>query len=296
MTNASQLAVVACHFNPCHFQAPIDNWWRWWDQLPRDLTVISVELSFDGQFHTDSQIRLQGDLEKNCLWQKECLLNIGMRNLPPEVNRVAWIDADCLFHDPDWVAKTNAELDSFPLVQMFRAVNMLGAAGEVEQHAPSAMSMGGVQGPAQKGIWSKPGLAWAAHRDIIEGLGLYDRLATGAGDAALLWAARGEFNNHFFGQRLNQAIREDWLRWGARLHQRVRGRMGFVDMEVSHLYHGSRLNRQYGTREVALLTHGYDPERHVQYNADGVLEWTPASPPEMRDRLREYFQNRREDE
>lgn len=292
----SGLAVIACHFNPCNFLAPVENWWRWWDQLPRGLKVVAVELSFDGRFNTDSQIRLRGDLDKNCLWQKECLLNIALKNLPPEVDRVAWIDADCIFHDPDWVAKTNEQLDLFPLVQMYRAVNMLNAAGGVDQYASSVMSMGGVQGPAKNGSWSKPGLAWAARREIVEGTGLYDRLATGAGDVALLWAARGEFGNHFFGRRLNQAIRRDWLRWGSRLYRRVRGRMGFVDMEVSHLYHGSRLNRQYGTREVALLTHGYDPARHVQYNPDGVLEWTPAAPQEMCRRLRDYFQNRREDE
>lgn len=280
------LAVITCHFNPCGFRAPVANWRRWRNHLPGDVHVLSVELSFDGRFNTDSQIRLHGDTNKNCLWQKECLLNVALKNLPPEFDRVAWIDADILFHGPGWVRQTHERLDRFPMAQLFRTVHMLNADGSVDETPTGVIYNKG-------GKRSKPGGAWAARREVLEG-GFYDRLVIGAGDVAILHAAQGDFQSYFV-NRQNAAMRRDWLTWSPGIYRRVRNQIGYVDCDVSHLYHGARQNRQYGTREAALLTHGYDPARHVRYNSDGVLEWTEAASAELRGRLRDYFANRKED-
>ena len=36
------------------------------------------------------------------LWQKERLLNVAIDHLPPSSKKVAWLDADVFFENPEW--------------------------------------------------------------------------------------------------------------------------------------------------------------------------------------------------
>lgn len=319
----SNLAIVTCHFNPCGYRAPVENWWRWFESLPPDVPVTSVELSFDGVFKTDSSIKLHGTVEKNCMWQKEALLNIAIKSLPPEIDRVAWIDADIIYPDHSWVEQANRLLDKHSMVQLFNRVQFLARNGTAarsnpgaiyQSSRPVAVRKGKVavrsQGVGERGrlktekavgkrrtkrrrVSCSPGGAWAAHRDVVD-VGLYDRCIVGAGDTILLHASRGRFDNGD-GRRYAPQHRRDWLRWAPGWWMNVRSRIGHLDVPVKHLWHGDSKHRQYGTRPSILVTHRYDPCKHVQYNADGVLEWTDAAPESFRLQLRRYFMNRRED-
>ena len=50
------------------------------------------------------------------LWQKERLLNIAVSRLPARARKVAWLDGDLLFADPDWAGETARLLDDEPEV------------------------------------------------------------------------------------------------------------------------------------------------------------------------------------
>src|SRR5437867_4278139 len=56
------------------------------------------------------------------LWQKERLLNLALRTLPPSCKKVAWIDCDVVFQADDWAERTSRLLDRFMLVQPFTDV------------------------------------------------------------------------------------------------------------------------------------------------------------------------------
>ena len=51
----------------------------------------------------DLLVQLRGG---DVLWQKERLLNLGLKTLPDGCDKVAWIDGDVLFARPDWAAET----------------------------------------------------------------------------------------------------------------------------------------------------------------------------------------------
>jgi len=74
--------------------------------------LLAVELGRPGCHHlapedADAIVRLTGDPQ---IWQKQRLLNIAVRHLPPEVGHVAWVDCDVAFDRPDWIAEARALL------------------------------------------------------------------------------------------------------------------------------------------------------------------------------------------
>ena len=85
------------------------------------------------------------------------------------------------------------------------------------------------------------------------------------------------------------------LAWERRAAEVVRRDLGFVAGTILHEYHGPKASRQYMSRWRLLITHGYDPAKHVHKNAQGVLELSDAAPPALRDAVREYFAQRDED-
>lgn len=292
-SDLSQLAIVACHFNPCGYAAPIANWWRWRGHLPPDVLFCGVELSFDGRFHTDAEIRLRGTAANLC-WQKEALLNVAIRSLPRRIRYVAWIDADILFEDAEWASQAVRMLrDEAPLVQLFSQIQFQGADRATILHTmSSAIARLSAGEDPNKG---SPGGAWAARRDCLAS-GLYWGCIVGTSDAAFLQGALGLFRGSLYQRCFQAPMVRDWLRWAARFHPAVRGRIGRLPGTVTHLHHGDRKNRQYGVRYQILNEDRYDPERHVQLNAEGVVELTPEAPARMRRRLQAYFEGRREDE
>jgi hypothetical protein len=75
---------------------------------------VVVELAFgDAPFELrpedgDRVIQLRASA---VLWQKERLLSIAREHLPPECDKVVWLDADVLFENDGWVARTSELLE-----------------------------------------------------------------------------------------------------------------------------------------------------------------------------------------
>ncbi len=98
-------------------------------EFRRNLRVplVAVELSFDDRFDlgpgdADILIQVRGD---DVLWQKERMLNIGLRALPDRCDAVAWLDCDSVFVREDWVAASRRQLENFALVQPFERLHYL---------------------------------------------------------------------------------------------------------------------------------------------------------------------------
>src|SRR5262249_57573476 len=88
MTNrtlGAGLWAISCYFNPCRYRRRLANY----QGCRRRLTapLVCVELSFDGRFElgaddADVLIKVKGGA---VLWQKERLLNIAWRHVPPQL-------------------------------------------------------------------------------------------------------------------------------------------------------------------------------------------------------------------
>lgn len=199
-TPCDDLWVIAAYFNPAGYRAIRANYECFAAPLhAAGIPLVTVECAFGAApfvFEPGSHvIQVRG---RDVMWMKERLINIAVRRLPPHVHKVAWIDADFLFCNPDWAVETSRILDCVSLAQPCTSLHRLGK----DEHAYAgrgyhrvSFAHGIRQRPESPHLWSGahgfPGGAWAARRALIEQHGLYDAEILGGNDELFAHAAGG---------------------------------------------------------------------------------------------------------
>src|SRR4030081_2455303 len=123
--STSLMLVVTSYFNPIKSHRRLTNYKTFRSRL--DAPLLTVELSFDGQFEltsadADRLIQLSGG---DVMWQKERLLNIALGAVPDDVGSVAWIDCDVVFESRNWPQAAKKTLQSVSIIQLFSEVRYL---------------------------------------------------------------------------------------------------------------------------------------------------------------------------
>ncbi len=299
----SRLWAVTSYFNPCGYRRRRSNYRIFRDRL--QIPLLTVELSFDGKFElrpedADGLIRLPG---RDVMWQKERLLNLGVEALPPECDRVAMIDCDVVFEDDDWPSAADAALDRHPVIQPFEFSKELSrdeVAGAVERTPQSPICRSAAYGIAtgqvdrtimkadnKRDFGFAFGFAWAAHRDLLERLGVYDACVMGGGDVAIAAAGIGGIEDYADYLLFNQRRREHIRAWARPFYEIVRGNLGYCRGTVSHLWHGELKDRNYRDRRIRFSEFDFDPHRDIVID-DGPWRWN-SDKPEMHRFVRSYF-------
>ena len=209
------------------------------------------------------------------LFHKERLLNIALAKLPDEVDKVAWIDADIIFQNPNWVQDTCEMLEEYPVGQLFEAVinndaqNLPSECNASMSYKTHTHSLHGLHQAC------RPGYAWAARRDWLDKHKLFDFCVTGCSDSWMFLAFKGWFDTPF-SQVANPAYMREFLKWAKPVSADIKGRVGYVKGTVIHLYHGSLRTRQYHVREKWVNL--FDPTNDLRLNNHNCWEWTDANP------------------
>ena len=116
----------------------------------------------------------------------------------------------------------------------------------------------------------------------------------GGGDLVIAWAIIGALNCGV------SRCEEDFPELHAMLQRYVQQldglRLGFLPGTLLHHFHGERHHRGYQSSWEILRKWKYNPEKHVRFDAEGVLVPTEACSPQMLEDVREYFRSRREDD
>jgi len=306
------LWAVTTYYNPARYRTKKENYDLFRARLAAaGVPLLAVELAFgDRPFELSSHdadllVRRRGGDE---LWQKERLINIGVRHLPDECDRVAWLDADVVLARNDWAEETRRLLREYLVVQPFSHCVRLQRGAEGCE--PASLPFGSGEGELFYGIaWGirakgrssldhyarhgHTGFAWAARRDLLEQHGLYELNLLGNGDTDIAHAMYGSFD-YWALQKLGPRARADLFRWAQPFAATVGRSVAHVDGVLTHLWHGNSANRQYD-RRLAVL-HEFDPERHVvRTNPDAPLTLSPDAPENLRAWTKAYFSERRED-
>jgi len=280
------LAVITCHFNPIEYENLIRNYWMFREDL-KGADLFTIELSFNDKFEIDDAVHVNGTANQ-VMWQKERLLNLLIEQLPPTYDKVAWVDADILFQNPEWQKATETALEKHPLVQMFERCFSTDSDLEMISCVPGIIKAG------PNASQAKPGFAWAARRELLEKIPLLDTHIMGGGDTMMFYAAMGMFNN-FMLTRTNIEWRRAYLKWASRFYREVKAKVGYVPGDITHLYHGTYADRQYVERWIILSKNRFDPEKDIAINEDGIWEWA-SDKPDLHEQVANYFEERREDE
>jgi len=305
------LWVITSYFNPAGYASRLRNYGIFRANLRYPLAT--VEMSLNGRFallKRDAEIVLQitgGDM----LWQKERLLNLVLRSLPQECDKVAWVDCDVIFQNKDWAMHTDQAIEEYCLVQPFRErCNLtrearvlampMGPFDSTSEAVARKIVMGTAlpedfrQSNAPLSRRTTAGLAWAARRDLITAHGLYDACILGSGDRAILCAAMGWFayGVEAVGMRGRQI--DHYLAWAEPFHKAVRGQVGFVEGLVFHLWHGDFTDRKYAERHEGLSRFDFDPYEDIALAPSGCWRWARGKS-ELHQYVKEYFESRKED-
>jgi len=301
---------ITCYFNPVGYQRRLRNYLAFRSKLT--IPLVTVELSYRDGFDlppdaADVLIRLRG---RDVLWQKERLLNLALARLPQDCSAVAWLDCDVVFERDDWAEQALRALERVSLLQPFQrvyeppadSVDPCASVPPVAQLGDSLvhlLSVGLVtpsmlQGPMRLTNRSNSGLAWVARREILDRDGFYDTCVMGSGNRAMVCAALGTPADAIRYICMTPAWAEHYQAWATRHFESVRGRLGFTEGTLIHLWHGDLNDRRYQERHRALRAYDFDPRTDIALDGNGCWRWS-SDKPAMHACVADYFRSRRED-
>ncbi len=279
----TDIALITPYFNFNNFESLRTNFHRFRDALTYPVTA--VELSLNGRFQCATEandIRINGDA-RSIMFQRSRLVNLAIRRLPTNITKVAWVDSDVLFDDPEWLDKLSEKLNTVQVAQPFRMARYLDANDQVVRARPSWCS---IIGTGQDRWASSRGYAWGARIDALPQIpmdeahvGLLDRqLISEDTVMAMSWAGFGLGGDV---RDISQTMEAYCRQWSGTRSRRV---AGFLDGGVSHLYHGAYQQQHKEDREY-LSQIKYDPYQDLQIDqTTGAYKWAPT-----RDRAIVYF-------
>jgi hypothetical protein len=321
------LAIVTCYFNPSGNKNILSNYFQFKRFIEPYATLYTVELLMDGASSMlgpdENLLQVWGTREKNLMFQKECLLNIGISYVlnKTEVPYICWADADILFANKRWHHDTVAALEHSLVTQPFSGCTMLDHEFGVQQdygrpsrHVSSIKYWDWMGRPADWGIGyqavfpvdngsSKSGLVWAARREFFEHFQLEHRCFIGGADALMV----GSFTStdpwwlvhrrRAYGSQFIPC----WETWSSRL-QLLATSLGlktvsFVEGSVYHMNHGTAENRRYSARNLPLIDANCNVMSDVALGANGLLRFTNTGLKKgLQEIVDSYYSSRKEDE
>lgn len=147
--------------------------------------------------------------------------------------------------------------------------------------------------------FGRPGLAWAANVSALDALGrLIDFSILGAADWYQAHALIGSLASISSEYRPLSPYAQKLFEWQARAERWIKRDVGYVNVSVLHDTHGSKQNREYGTRGKILFKWDYAPDRDIKYGTNGLLQLETNDDRQigLRDDIRAYFGRRCEDD
>lgn len=303
---------ITAYFNPAGFRSRLANYKTFRDRLA--LPLVTAELSHQGPFElgrSDADILVQirgGDV----LWQRERLLSIALDAVPESCDKVVWIDCDVIFEPADPWSEVSRKLDEYVLVQPFKEALDLPAdwnggdfavPGAVPSRSVGYAVATGV--PMDRVLISDPsgehrppwrtGYGFAFRRQLIMRHDFYHGRVLGGNDRAMVCGALGQFEALAQLHHMTARQQEHFIEWAKPFHETVRGRMGYADATVGHLWHGQISDRHYNERHRALQALDFDPYMDIALDDNGCLRWS-SEKPRLHRLAFEHFIGRREDD
>jgi hypothetical protein len=299
---------ITAYFNPEQYKNKYKNYKKFREASKQQgLQLITVECAFDNTpfelSKKDTDILVQVRCE-SVLWQKERLLNIALEHLPKECTKVAWVDADILFLNENWISETTKLLDTYKVVQLFDTAVRLKE--NQEYTMLEDFSYGCENGEKRfsyacgqskkvkiKEHETSPGFGWAIRRDIIEQVGFYDKLILGGGDSVLKYSFYSGSASHEESKSI--ILDEDIKKWSHEMANLVNNSVFYVDGVILHLFHGKIKNRLHGNRYKLIKSFNFDPNKDLQKNKDGCWDWS-TDKIGLKKTVEKYFYIRNENE
>lgn len=273
------LHVVGVLSNPVryHSRYRIGRSWIEHIQATPGVKLTLVEAAFGNRHHEvsgvdDLQLRVNHEA-----WIKEGMVNLGMRHAihKHKARYLAWVDADVFFRNPNWALETVQRLQHHQILQPWSDCLDLGPNGNVLEHHKSfghliANRIRRQRRPGEPYKFGHPGFAWACTRLFFENVrGLMDFPILGSGDHHMATAMVNEVDTSIHDQ-MSASFKRRCHEWQTKAYRSCMGKVGVVPGRIEHMFHGPKKRRFYRERWQILVDHGYDPDRDLRYDEQGL--------------------------
>ncbi|CAF1336840.1 unnamed protein product [Adineta steineri] len=322
----SNFAVIAVIFNPVKYKSRYNHYQQFANHMAQSgVELYTIECIFESaerfglpkqQFEvtrsTDRRhIRVSAP---SIIWMKENLINVAIKSLPQNIEYIAWIDADIEFKNLDWPYRTIAELQRYPIVQLFELAYFLGPGGKSDvlrndySFGYSIRHNKPIDPKRYDDWYAHPGYAWAIRRSTLNSIGGFlDFCIIGSGDLHFAFALLNRME-----ETLRPGLHPDYRQlamvWAKRVADVAQNgaNVGYVPVNIYHHWHGERNDRHYADRWAILENHQFSPINDLEKNnATGVIrlaDKTGSRDAKMIARMEAlerdivaYFQSRNED-
>jgi hypothetical protein len=296
---------ITSYFNPEKYKIKYENYLLFREKIrENNIPLLTVECSFTEDFELDDLSDIIKIKSKDVMWLKEQLLNIALNHLPRDCDKFVWLDCDIYFENENWAKEINNLLNSKPILQPFSTAYRLPCghrefsnAGEywnsfasVYARVPNLFFNGNFDSHGHSGF------VWAARREIFSEHGLYDACIIGSGDHAMSHAFAGDWASpcikRIFGGNKFHILH--FQNWAKKVYPKIKAKIGYLEGSIYHLWHGETENRKYVSRNKMLANLGFEPDKDIYKNSNGLYEWT-GNKPELKKFCKDYFAGRKED-
>ncbi|MEI6850247.1 MAG: hypothetical protein WCK29_04375, partial [archaeon] len=233
--------------------------------------------------------------------------NLGLKNLPRDCDKIAWIDCDLIFKNENWVAETSKLLEKYIILQLFsKSVRLLKGFNKLDITNPELNKrfederFGSIYSKINFDEKSKnyknrhPGFAWAVRKEIFEEEGFYDKCILGSADELISDSIHKPIKKTL-PECFSKKMISDQDRWKKKINSRLYESAYYVKGTILHLWHGERKNRNYAARHLILKKYNFDPNTDLKLDTNNHLWTLNNKNPELNKEIKEYFKLRDEE-
>ena len=254
-----------------------------------NIPVFTLELVINGkQPKIKDAFHVYGS---SFLFQKEHLLRLLETYIPPKFTKLACLDADIIFDNPDWYDTLSEALETHDVIQPFKEAFWLNLDyTEIQLTAQSVCNYN----PKLRTKFFTPGLVkfhtgfgWCFRREWYNKVGYYDLAVIGSGDTVFSHALFN-FTQIPKSQEFNLYLQTMYTWW-----EKNTGDVRFssLNTKVYHMYHGSINNRQYYDRYKPFKEYT-NIEDIISKNENDAYELIV---PELNEHMFNFFKTRNDD-
>ena len=258
------MAICLVLFNPAQTKRIVMNYFYVRNLLEQQgLPVFTLELVYEGRvpeipdaFHVHTN---------SFLFHKENLCSLLEKKIPTRYKKLAFLDADVYFQDKTWYKKVSELLNKYDIVHPFERAHWLDLTYKKTMLTRKSV----VLNTSPKWDFAfHPGFAWCFNRKWFQHHGFFEYAVSGSGDtlSSAAWLQK-TFPEKF--QSLPKPLIPKYIAYKLKAKAKV---TYCKDIDLYHLYHGSRENRQYAERHKMLQIQG-DIDDYIRKNKEGVFEW-----------------------
>jgi hypothetical protein len=266
----NEAVIISCFFNPTKSKYRTKAFKIFYDKIKHLNHRIIECVIGDSSPELEENKNIKRIYTKNLLWHKESLLNNIIKELPEKYKYIFWIDADVIFENDNWMVDGVKQLQYYNLIQPFEYCFHLEKDELFPLYPINLLTKSYYPNRENKSVWRSfcsnvnqtrllfsndynehghVGFAWGAKREVLDKVPLYDKALIGGADHIMAHASVGQINHNCITKSFKDNI-DEVNDYSKRFLQVVQGRVGYVNGNLFHIWHGDIEKRQYLKRII----------------------------------------------